>query len=461
MPDEAVSTPVPSTSPVPTPRPRTSVGLLILVGLICGGAGAAAGFFAARGSAHDHDGEREAAGIQYQCPMHPSIVQDHPGNCPICGMKLVKMEAVAPTGKEDDEPAAAPAVPGMATVKIDPERQQLIGLSTAEVAHATVGGRIRTVGHVGVDETRVRRINVKNQGFVERVFVDFIGKRVRKGDRLFTYYSPELLAAQEELLSTLRLRGPGESGQALLEAARRRLRLWDMPAAEIERLERTGVPSRTVTVYSPIAGVVTKKDVFEGMKLEAGAMPYEIVDLSAVWVLADVYESELSQMKEGLAGTLELKAFPNKTFEGKVVFVDPFLDPNTRTVRVRLTFPNASGELRPEMFGEVSLETSPRHGLTIPADAVIDSGTTKVVFVALADGKFQPREVELGQSSGSVVEVLGGLVAGERVVTRANFLIDSESRLRASLDALGSSADGPESARVLPPSGTDPHAGHR
>ncbi len=432
----------------------------MLVGLLCLGVGFAVGVLATRGPAHDHAEDGTATGVQYQCPMHPSIVQDHPGTCPICGMKLVKTEAAAPAGDQGDRHADASSVPGMATVNIDPARQQLIGLSTAEVVPGTVGGRIRTVGHVGVDETRVRRINVKNSGFVERVFVDFIGKRVRKGDRLFTYYSPELLAAQEELLSTLRLRAPGESGQALLEAARRRLRLWDMPAAEIRRLEETGVPSRTVTVYSPISGVVTKKDVVEGMKLEAGAMPYEVVDLSSVWVLADVYESELALMKEGLAATLELKAFPQRTFEGKVVFVDPFLDPNSRTVRVRLTFPNPGGELRPEMYGEVTLATAARDGLTIPTDAVIDSGTTKVVLVALTEGKFQPREVELGQTSGSTVEVLGGLAVGERVVTRANFLIDSESRLRASLESMSAPGDGPESARVLPPTGTDPHAGH-
>jgi Cu(I)/Ag(I) efflux system membrane fusion protein len=201
------------------------------------------------------------------------------------------------------------------------------------------------------------------------------------------------------------------------------------------------------------------------MKLEAGAMPYEIVDLSAVWVLADVYEGDLRLMKEGLVATLELKAFPRRTFEGKVMFVDPFLDANTRTVRVRLAFPNPGGDLRPEMFGEVTLQTAPHEALTIPADAVIDSGATKVVFVALADGKFQPREVELGQSDGLAVEVVAGLAAGERVVTRANFLIDSESRLRSSLDALGDPAGEPagepESARVLPPTGTDPHAGHR
>jgi Cu(I)/Ag(I) efflux system membrane fusion protein len=223
---------------------------------------------------------------------------------------------------------------------------------------------------------------------------------------------------------------------------------------------------------------VVKKDVVEGMKLDAGAMPYEIVDLSQVWVLADVYESELRHVKVGMPAALTLNAFPDRPFKGKVSFVDPLLDPKTRTVKVRLAFPNPTGELRPEMFGEVVLQGTAREGLRIPADAVIDSGTQSVVFVAVGDGKFQPRAVKLGDSDGTTVEVVSGLSAGEKVVTRANFLIDSESRLRASLAALAPSAGAapaagptapPDAARAGGSAGTgapasggqaDPHAGH-
>jgi Cu(I)/Ag(I) efflux system membrane fusion protein len=198
--------------------------------------------------------------------------------------------------------------------------------------------------------------------------------------------------------------------------------------------------------------VVTKKDVVEGMKLDAGAMPYEIVDLSSVWVLADVYESELRLVKEGMLATLTLTAFPNRVFEGKVVFLDPLLDAQTRTVKVRLTFANPSGELRPEMFGEVVLHGSPRTALRVPLDAVIDSGTQKLVFVAVGEGRFEPRAVEVGESGEAHVEVTRGLRLGERVVVRANFLVDSESRLRASLapPEPAAATKGPESARVLP-----------
>jgi Cu(I)/Ag(I) efflux system membrane fusion protein len=418
----------------------------------------------------------EAAKPQYQCPMHPTIVQDHPGDCPICGMKLVKVDTPAgeakPAGERkilfyrspmdpkqtsptprkdemgmdylpvyaDEQGSGAPPVEGLATVNIDPSRQQLIGLKTAAVTRGTVGGAWRTVGRVAMDETRVRHINIKIPAYVEAIHVDFIGKPVKKGEPLFSLYSPDLLSAQDEYLLAVKtqksLAGAGNltgDGESLVAAARRKLQLWDIPESEIERLDRTGKPTKTLTIYSPISGVVTKKDVVEGMRLDAGAMPYEIVDLSQVWVLADVYEGELRHVKVGMSATLTLNAYPNRVFKGRVQFIDPLLDPKTRTVKVRLAFPNSTGELKPEMFGEVVLQGATREGLKIPADAVIDSGTKNVVFVALGEGKFQPREVKLGDSDGQTVEVVSGVSEGEQVVTRANFLIDSESRLRASL----------------------------
>jgi len=445
----------------------------------------------------------------YQCPMHPSVVQDHPGDCPICGMKLVKVEKpkpsaqastksapkllfyrspmdpqqTSPTPRKDemgmdylpvyerDLAPDKPTVQGLAAIEIDPARQQLIGLKTSEVEHGSVGGAIRTVGRVAIDETRVRHVNLKVPAFVERIYVDYVGKKVNKGDPLFSIYSPELLSTQEEYLLALKTRddlaklggAPRGEDNGLVAAARRKLELWDIPSAAMDQIERTRTPTKTLTLHSPASGVVTKKDVVEGMKLDAGAMPYEIVDLSVVWVLADVYESELRLVKEGMAATLTLAAFPNREFKGKVVFLDPLLDPQTRTVKVRITVPNPSGELRPEMFGEVVLLGSRHDANTIPADAVIDSGTEKVVFVAVGEGKFEPRVLKMGLSDGSRVEVVSGLSLGERVVTRANFLVDSESRLRASLAAVGAGASSPkpvESARVLPAIGLPAPAEH-
>ena len=494
-------------SSVPTTDARTSrtshrrvgYGVVILVALVAStlvGVGAYwLGHSAATDDASSAATPSPEAKARYQCPMHPSVVQDHPGECPICGMQLVKVESAkgerdadggrkllyyrspmdpkvtSPTPKkdemgmdyvpvyEDEVTAGRSSVEGLATVDIDPARQQLIGLATAEVTAGPVGGAWRTVGRVAIDETRVRHVNIKVTGFVERVYVDFVGKKVRKGDPLFAVYSPELLSAQEEYLLALRTRGAlakkgalESDGEALVKAARKKLALWDIPESEIARIEQTGEATKTLTFYSPVSGAVTKKDVVEGMKLDAGAMPYEIVDLSNVWVLADVYESELQFVEEGMPASLTLKAFPNRGFKGKVLFIDPLLNPETRTVKVRLAFANPSGELRPEMFGEVVLHGTPREGLRIPQDAVIDSGADKIVFVAIGEGKFQPRKVRLGDVSGNNVEVVSGLNIGEQVVTRANFLIDSESRLRASLAELAGDAGprAPERARVLP-----------
>ncbi len=416
----------------------------------------------------------------YQCPMHPTITSDHPGDCPVCGMKLVLVTtptdgqasaAGAAHGKRKIafyrspmDPKQTSAVPrkdamgmdyvpvyveeasarsdtevkGRATITIDPARQQMIGLRTAPVVLGEVGGAFRTVGRLEVDPTLVKKTNVKVEGYVEHVYVNFAGQRVHKGEPLFSIYSPALLSAQQEYVLALQAGstpGAGSAAQnaALLAATRRKLELWDIPARELERLEQTRTPDKTLTILSPIAGVVTAKNIVEGSHLNAGDAPYEITDLSMVWVMVDAYESDLARVHVGMNATLSLPAYPNRVFSGQVKFIDPLLDPNTRTVKVHLHFANPTGELKPELYGEVVLQNATRSGLRIPRDAVLHSGTQAVVFVALEQGKFRPVQVQLGQIAGDQVEVVSGLEEGQSVVTRANFLIDSESQLRASL----------------------------
>ena len=261
---------------------------------------------------------------------------------------------------------------------------------------------------------------------------------MRKGQPLFSVYSPTLLAAQSEYLLALETKDAlAARGASLADAARRRLELFDVPAAELERLADTREPSKTLTMVSPIAGVVTAKDVVQGARVGPGEAPYEITDLGTVWAMADAYEGDLRRIRVGMKAVLTLTAYPGRGFPGAVAFVDPLLDPQTRTAKVHLHFANPKRELKPGMYGEVELETRARAGLTIPVDAVLRAGQRDVVFVALGQGKFEPREVELGVKSGDRVEISRGLEEGEAGGTRANFLGDSESQLRASLAAIG------------------------
>ena len=372
--------------------------------------------------------------------MHPTITSDHPGTCPICGMKLVEVRRKpGPPGAESPS-----SVTGLSTVTIDPARQQMIGLRTAPVVRGPVSDAWRTVGRVEVDPTRVRRVNVKIDGYVERTFVGFVGQKVRRGDPLFSFYSPSLFAAQSEYLLALSTRrqlaaSPALAGNGddLVKAARRRLELWDVPEKEIAHLEATGEPSKTLTLVSPISGVVTAKNIVDGARLNAGDTPYEITDLSMVWVMADAYETDLGRARVGAKATLTTKSLAGASFEGRVQFVDPVIDPKTRTTKVHLHFANKNGALKPDMYGEVAMEGKTTQGLQVPADSVLHAGTRDIVFVALGEGKFEPRTVKLGVQGAGTVQILDGLKDGEQVVSRANFLIDSESRLRASLSAIG------------------------
>ena len=472
-----------------------SVAVLVL-GILLGGAA----MFGVTRAGHRHEGEpsSDAATAQpkYHCPMHPTYVSDKPGECPICGMKLTlieqdKQDAHKPAeggprkiafyrspmnpsqtsavprkdemGMEfvavyQDELGGTNPVDGLATVQIDGERQQLIGMRLAKASVGPVGTGWRTVGRVAVDETRVHKINVKVDGFVEKLFADFIGKPVQKGAPLLTLYSPALLAVQDEYLlardTQRKLSATGQASVAedLVASARRRLELWDIPPAEIDELDRSGKARRTLTLPSPVSGTITAKTVVQGSRLAAGDTPFEITDLSQVWVLADAYESDFKRLKLGLPAEFRLAAIEGKVFRGQVTFIEPVIDPKTRTARMRLTFANPRGELRPEMFGEVSFQAKSRDVLRVPFDAVIDSGEQTVVFVAVGDGKFQPRLVKIGAQSADFVEILSGLNTGEQVVTRANFLIDSESRLKAALAAVvekpaardGGTAKGPK-----------------
>ncbi len=432
---------------------------ILLLGALLGG-GAVALMHRGKPSA---EATKAPAPVSYTCPMHPQIIRDQPGDCPICGMSLVPLKpeskgerkiafyrspmdphqtSLVPRKDEmgmdyvavyEDEQENS-GVEGLAPVRLDAERRQMLGVRTVQVVEGPLGGEVRATGRVVVDETRVRKVNVKVEGFVEKLFVDSTGQKVAKGQPLFRLYSPELLSAQNEFLLALKTKnalGSSASGTELLESARKRLRLWDIPEAAIQELERSGIPTKTISIPSPVSGVVTMKSVVEGARISSMEAPFEITDLSSVWVVADIYEAELSQIRVGMAATLTLTAFPGRSFQGRVHFLEPVLDPKTRTAKVRITFANPSGELRPELFGDVLLKSSTRKGLLVPLDAVLDAGLRKVVFVEESENRFTPREVKVGMATGGMVEILSGLGKGEKVASGAAFLLDSESRLRS------------------------------
>jgi len=359
-------------------------------------------------------------------PMHPAYKSDKPGTAPDCGMDLV------PVYEVDAGPAgnAQSGVSGYSNVKLTAERRQLIGVQTALAETRAMGRTVRTVGRVAIDETRLHKITTKFDGYIEKLYVDYTGKDVRRGQPLFSVYSPELLATQQEYLLALKA---AKQSPLLLESARRRLQLWDISAADIRRLEETGATRKSLTISSPASGVVLNKMAIEGSRVMAGEPLFDIAGLDRVWILADVYESELALVRVGTNAKITLSYLPGRTFTGTITFITPTVDPMTRTAKVRIEADNRDGALKPEMFADVVIEEPARTVTVVPESAVLSTGTRSVLFVVKADGTFEPREVQTGVKSERFIEVRSGVKAGEKVATQANFLIDSESRLKAAL----------------------------
>ncbi len=341
---------------------------------------------------------------------------------------------------------------GDGAVQLTANQIRTFGVTFGFVEERTLTANVRTVGLVTVDETRVARVTAKFSGYVERLYVEETGRPVRRGQALAAIYSPELLAAQEELLVALRLeRAVGGSGVPgvpggsvdLVGAARRRLRLLDMSEARIQEIVDTGRVRRAVTLSSPASGVVTEKTVVEGQAIQAGQPLYTITDLDRVWVEAELSEGQIADVRDGTGAEIEVAAYPGRTFRGRVEFIQPTVDPQARTVAARVAVSNSAGLLKPGMFATVRLETPTRRALTVPASALLRTGQRTLAFVDLGEGRFAAEEVEVGRATGDYVEILAGLEPGQRVVTSAQFLLDSESNLaevmRAMMGQMGSS----------------------
>ena len=410
---------------------------------------------------------------KYTCGMHPFIIQDGPGICPICNMELTPLKAGTGGqggGERQVKHWASPMDPtyvrqepgkdhmghdlvpvyadgGEGGVAVDPVTMQSMGIRTAKVEVRDLQRSLRAVGLVTFDESSQYVINSKIEGWIERLHVNLEGQPVRKGQPLLEIYSPDLLAAQQEYLlaldSSKRLASSpfpevAEGGKRLLEASRNRLRNWDISESQIEQLEQTRQVRKTLTLYSPYGGTVTMKKALQGMRVMAGEELLQIANLSRVWVNAAIYEQDLPWVKVGQRARVELSYGAGTVFEGTVDYIYPYLAGETRTAKARIIFANPGMELKPDMYANVQIATEAVKGaLAIPGDAVLRSGQGAVVFVAKGDGKFDPRPVTTGVADDDgYVQIRSGLAAGEQVVTSAQFMLDSESKLREAIQKM-------------------------
>lgn len=380
---------------------------------------------------------------QYTCPMHPEVVSDNPGQCPKCGMNL---EQVPATGGHEGHNAAASAVPGRVTISLTPEKQQLIGLTTDTVQVRKLVQPVRTTATLEHDETRLARISPRFAGWVRDLRVNYTGQHVEKGDPLFTVYSPELFSAESEYLlaferlAQLETQGDApqkESARRLVESSRRKLALWQIDEEEIRAIEQTRQPRDEMLVRSPVSGHVVAKTAIAGKSFMAGDTLYEIADLSHLWVRAFVSEFDAPLIKVGQSAVVNFPYLGNRSVTSKVAFLYPHIDPQTRRVEVRIEIDNPGLDLRPQMWANVELAAEYGDKLSVPASALIDTGVRHVAFVAREDGHLEPRDVQVGFKTDDFYEVTKGLNPGEKVVSRALFLIDSESQLKAAIAGMG------------------------
>ena len=383
----------------------------------------------------------------YHCPMHPTYISDKPGNCPICGMELVPIglnKTVAPGQQSVSLPESK--VPGYVPVIIPKERIESMGITLAEARRTELDQSIRTYGQVAFDETRIHHVHTKFEGFIENLYANYVGQYVHRGDPLFTIYSPDLYATENEYLLALKAKEqmsllPQSDANFKIEnidlvgAARQRLALWDIGENEIREIERTRKPIRALTISSAVSGYVTVKMAQHGLKVSPADNLYDIVDISTVWVFADIYEVNLPLVNVGQPATVTSPYHPGRTWHGRITFINPTVDPATRTVKARLEFPNPNDALKPDMYTDIVIGGARGTGIAVPENAVITTGERNIVFVAREKGLFEPREVILGVRVRNLYEIKKGVSEGEKVVTGANFLLDSESRLKAAVSS--------------------------
>lgn len=422
------------------------LGWLISV-VVLTGAGFGGGVWFARQAALKAGAEKpsEPKPLYWVDPMHPSYKSDRPGIAPDCGMELVPIFDEEGTGKgaarKDEVPSNV--------LQISPEMQQRMGVTFATASYSSTQETLAAAGRVVLDETKITRIHPKLEGWISSVNVDFIGQVVKAGDPLLTLYSPEMLASEQEFILALKgrdtvLASANEEARAnaarMVEAARRRLSLWDLKPDQLEQVERTRTPIRSITVSAASSGVVIARNAFANQKVGPETELYALADLGTAWVMGEVFEAEVGKIAVGQAATVRLANAAGRSFPARVNFIQPQVDPATRTVKVRLEVANPDLQLKPEMFVNVEFRMAAMKRLMVPADAVMNTGKRQTAFVDIGEGRLEARAVETGERSGNLVQILSGLRDGEKVVASGTFLIDSEAQLKNALPMAGDHA---------------------
>jgi Cu(I)/Ag(I) efflux system membrane fusion protein len=377
----------------------------------------------------------------WTCPMHPGVKQGEKGACPLCGMDLV------PVTKGDLETGV---------VTVDEPRRQKLGVKVEEVKAEPFTVTVRTVGEVKFDERSLADVSLQVGGWIRGLKVDTTGQPVKKGQVLFSLYSPELLTAQQEYLLALRSSG-GDAKSPLVAASRQRLRLWGVDDAQLDELVKRGAAEETMPIRAPASGVVLEKDVVEGAAVMPGTKLYRIAAVDRVWVEAQVFEADLPYVTVGTPVEVTLPFVPGRTFTGTVAYVYPSLQGSTRTGQLRIELSNREGLLKPQMYADVTFRIDRGVKVTVPTSAIIYTGPRRLVFVDLGEGRLRPREVKLGLRSDDGYEIVSGLAAGERVVTSGNFLVAAESRLRSATEYWGGEIDSAAPAATKPEGGAHEH----
>ena len=379
-------------------------------------------------------GERKV--LFWYDPMHPAYKADKPGIAPDCGMTLVPKYA--------EEQTSLAKMP-LGTVAISADKQQLIGVRTGKVERRSLERTIHTTAQLTADETKIAHIHVKVSGWIDKVYVDYVGQLVKKGQPLFTLYSPDLVATQEEYLIAKRgqaslgsspFQEVSDGSNSLLRASRDRLKLWDITDEQIKKLDETGEVTKNLTFYSPTTGFVTDRKAFPQTSVTSDTELYTISDLSTIWANLDVYEYEVPYIHVGQDVELQLSYYPGRKWHGQVSYIYPVVDAQSRTLKVRVQLPNPAMELKPQMFADAQLKVDYGSKVVVPAEAVLDSGNEQVVFVVRDGGMFEPRRITMGPQFDNLIVVLSGLKPGEQIVVSGNFLIDSESRLKSAMGGM-------------------------